>query len=80
MEFDRHVPTKLQPFTQQQQMKEAKVCSGFYCIGDNQSKRKEKDKKKDGEVWGVVMGSIGSNDLEGKENLIEFRREEKKGQ
>ncbi len=51
----------------------------FDCIGDDYSKRKEKDQKKDGEVWGVVMGSIGSNDLEGKENLIEFRREEKKG-
>jgi hypothetical protein len=32
MEFNKHVPTKLQPSTQQQQMKEAK---GFDCIGDD---------------------------------------------
>jgi hypothetical protein len=38
-----------------------------------------KRKKKNGEVCGVLMGSISCSDLKGKEKLIKFKREGKEG-
>lgn len=44
----------------------------FDGINDGQSNKRKETNKKNGEVWEVVMGSIGFGDLEGKKKIDRF--------
>jgi hypothetical protein len=44
----------------------------FDGINDGQSNKRKGTNKKNGEVWEVVMGSIGFGDLEGRKKIDRF--------
>lgn len=50
----------------------------FDGISNAQSKMTKWTNKEDGEVWEVVMGSIGFGDLEGREKIDRFLKRKKR--
>jgi hypothetical protein len=49
----------------------------FDGISDGQSKTRKGTNKEDGEVWEVVMASIGFGDLKGREKIDRFLKRKK---